>query len=209
MSARHSSTGSGDSIVALPLPATFYNVSPATRPLRIVSEPQLAAGFEAALRARDGASGAHFIHELWMRGAHAAAIETGLQRLWQATGGKVPEWLPTQFVSWLPVAFEVAAGFSSRRKGRNHVYLVLLDFSDRRGDPHGVYVGQSSYPAARRFEQHKAGIRASGAVLKRGLEVLTGPVLHLTRIPAAQARAIEAALAGALADAGLRVEGGH
>src|SRR5205085_406313 len=103
----------------------------------------------------------------------------------------------------------VAARFTASRRGRAHVYLVLLDFDDRRGDPHGVYVGQSTYSAARRFEQHKAGIRASGSVLKRGLEPLTGPVLHLTRIASAEARRIEAELALALADAGIRVEGGH
>jgi hypothetical protein len=112
-------------------------------------------------------------------------------------------------VPWLPLAYDIAAGFRATGRGRCCVYLVLLDFEDRRGEPLGVYVGQSAYPAAVRFEQHKAGIRASGAVLKRGLELLTGPVLHLARIPAHEARRIEAGLALALADAGLRVEGGH
>jgi hypothetical protein len=46
-------------------------------------------------------------------------------------------------------------------------------------------------------------------VLKRGLEVLTGPVLHLQRIPRARAEAIEAQLAEALRAEGLRVQGGH
>lgn len=95
------------------------------------------------------------------------------------------------------------------RRGHSHVYLVLLDFSDRRGEPLGLYVGQSRYPAAQRFDRHKSGIRAAGSVLRRGLEVLTGPVLHLTHIAAPEARRIEAALAVALADAGLKVEGGH
>lgn len=165
--------------------------------------------FESALAAGDGAAGAHCIHELWMRHAHGTAIDRALSRLWQATGGQVPEWLPTQWFSFLPELYEVAARFSATGRGRCHVYLVLLDFSDRRGDPHGVYVGQSTWPAARRFEQHKAGVRAAGAVLKRGLEPLTGPVQHLVRIPPAEARRIEAALAAALADAGVRVEGGH
>jgi len=144
-----------------------------------------------------------------MRGAHGSAIETGLDRLWKATDGAVPDWLPTQHVPWLPAVYDVAAGFRATGRGRSNVYLVLLDFGDRRGEPLGLYVGQSAYPAARRFEQHKAGIRASGPVLKRGLEVLTGPVQHLTRIAAREARRIEAELAGALADAGLHVEGGH
>jgi hypothetical protein len=72
-----------------------------------------------------------------------------------------------------------------------------------------VYVGMSRYSPAQRFDQHKAGIRAAGSVLKRGIEVLTGPTLHLQHIKRGDAARIEAALASALADAGIRVEGGH
>jgi hypothetical protein len=67
----------------------------------------------------------------------------------------------------------------------------------------------SRYTPAERFDQHKAGIHPAGSVLKRGLEVLTGPTLHLQRIARAEAARIEAALAQALSDAGLLVEGGH
>lgn len=67
----------------------------------------------------------------------------------------------------------------------------------------------SEYTPAERFDQHKAGIRAAGSVLKRGIEVLTGPTLHLQRIPRKEAARIEAALAEALADASIKVEGGH
>ena len=94
-------------------------------------------------------------------------------------------------------------------RGRTHIYLVLLDYADSRPDPYGVYVGMSRYRAAQRFDQHKAGIRAAGSVLKRGLEVLTGPVLHLQFIPRAEAARIEEELAEALRAAGLLVKGGH
>jgi hypothetical protein len=67
----------------------------------------------------------------------------------------------------------------------------------------------SHYTPAARFDQHKAGIHAAGSVLKRGIEVLTGPTLHLQRIARAEALRIEAQLADALRDAGLLVEGGH
>jgi hypothetical protein len=67
----------------------------------------------------------------------------------------------------------------------------------------------SGYSPAQRFDQHKAGIRAAGSVLQRGIEVLTGPVLHLQRIARPEAARIEAQLADALRDAGLLVEGGH
>jgi hypothetical protein len=67
----------------------------------------------------------------------------------------------------------------------------------------------SRYTPAQRFDQHKAGIRSAGSVLKRGLEVLAGPTLHLQRIARHEAERVEAELASALADAGIRVEGGH
>ena len=144
-----------------------------------------------------------------MRGEFAAQIEADLELLWKSAGPTIPDWLPMRYVSWLPIACEVAARFTSARRGRTNVYLILLDYSDRRGDDHGVYVGMSRYSPAQRFDQHKAGIRAAGPVLKRGLEVLMGPVLHLQKITRGEAARIEAGLAGALGDAGIHVEGGH
>ena len=144
-----------------------------------------------------------------MRGEFAAQIEADLELLWKSAGPTIPDWLPMRYVSWLPIAYEVAARFTSARRGRTNVYLILLDYSDRRGDDHGVYVGMSRYSPAQRFDQHKAGIRAAGPVLKRGLEVLIGPVLHLQKITRGEAARIEAGLAGALGDAGIHVEGGH
>jgi len=145
-----------------------------------------------------------------MRGeSFAGEIEADLAALWKSAAASIPDWLPMRHVSWLPLAYEVAARFSATGRGRTNIYLVLLDFSERRGDDHGVYVGMSQYPASQRFDQHKAGIRAAGSVLQRGLEVLTGPVLHLQRIPRGEARRIEGQLAQALGDAGIKVEGGH
>lgn len=184
-------------------------IHPAVRPLRALTDAELAARFEAALARADGVEGAHCIHEQCMRGQYPANIETALERLWQAAAASIPEWLPMRYVSWLPVAYEVAGQFEAAAKGRSNIYLVLLDYSDRRGDPHGVYVGMSEYTPAERFDQHKAGIRAAGSVLKRGIEVLTGPTLHLQRIRRSEAARIEGELAEALKDAGLHVEGGH
>lgn len=164
--------------------------------------------FERALATGDGFAGAHCIHERWMRGQFPAHIETALELLWKSAAESIPDWLPMRYVSWLSTAYQVAARFSAR-SGRANIYLVLLDYSDRRGDEHGVYVGMSRYAPAQRFDQHKAGIRAAGSVLKRGIEVLTGPTLHLQHIQRAQAARIESALAVALADAGIHVEGGH
>ncbi len=183
--------------------------SPQARPLRALHAAQLQQQFDVALATQDGLAGAHCVHEWWMRGGFAATIESRLEKLWACCAAAVPEWLPMQYVDWLPLAYEVAARFRPAARGRYRVYLVLLDFADRRGDPHGVYVGMTGHSAGQRFDQHKAGIRASGSVLKRGLEVLYGPVIHLQRLSRAEALRIEADLARALAQAGLTVEGGH
>ena len=182
---------------------------PGQRPLRTRSDRELTTEFERALAEGDGILGAHCIHERWMRGEFAAHIEAARDQLWKQAAATIPDWLPMTYVSWLPTAYEVAARFTSTGSGRSNIYLILLDYSDRRGDDHGVYVGMSRYSPAQRFDQHKAGIRAAGSVLKRGIEVLTGPALHLQHIKRGEAARIEAALADALADAGIRVEGGH
>src|SRR6185437_13318200 len=184
-------------------------VAPGARPLRGSSAHQLNQRLETALAARDGVDGAHCIHEAWMRGEFAANIETALERLWQRAAPSIPEWLPMRHIDWLPAAYEVAGRFRARAGGRSNIYLVLLDYADRRDGPHGVYLGMSHYSPAQRFEQHKAGIRAAGSVLKRGIEVLTGPVLHLQHISRGEAEEIEASLAEALRATGIIVTGGH
>jgi hypothetical protein len=184
-------------------------VPPAVRPLRVLGRPQLLGSLETALAAGDGALGAHCVHELWMRGEFATHIETALEKLWERAAKSIPDWLPMRYVDWLPTAYEVAARFRPARRGRSNIYLVLLDYADRRDGPHGLYVGMSHYSPAQRFDQHKAGIRAAGSVLKRGLEVLTGPALHLQHIARPVAARIETELADALRDAGLLVQGGH
>jgi hypothetical protein len=182
---------------------------PSARPLRRESEAQLTALFERALARADGAMGAHCIHERWMRGEMSINIEGALERLWQCAAASIPDWLPMRYVDWLPCAYEVALGFRASGKGRSNIYLVLLDYRDRLRCAYGVYVGMSKYSPAERFDQHKAGIRAAGSVLKQGLEVLVGPTLHLQSIKRVEAERIEVELAEALAEAGLMVKGGH
>jgi hypothetical protein len=183
--------------------------TPANRPLRLLARDAIGQQFVAALEAREGVAGAHCIHELWMRHEPPMNLERMLELLWRAAPESVPDWLPMRYVAWLPLAYEVAARFQPEGRGRSNVYLVLLDYSDRAVDALGVYVGASRYAPAARFDQHKAGIRAAGSVLKRGLEVLTGPVLHLQGIPRAQAEDVEEGLAEALRAEGLIVRGGH
>jgi hypothetical protein len=182
--------------------------SPALRPLEAYSATAIARMLNNALAEADGLTGAHCVHELWMRHELSYNIERNLELLWDKAAESLPEWLPMRYVHCLPSVYDVALKFRASAKGRTNIYLVLLDFADR-GDDYGVYVGMSKYSPAQRFDQHKAGIRASGSVLKRGLEVLTGPTLHLQFIQRAEAARIEQQLAAALRDAGLQVTGGH
>ena len=182
--------------------------APGSRPLQGLADVKITNRFDRALADGDGMVGAHCVHELWMRGEMSINIERALERLWARAAASVPEWLPMRYIEWLPTVYEVALRFRSSGKGRSNIYLVLLDYQDRDG-VYGVYVGMSKYSPAQRFDQHKAGIRAAGSVLKRGIEVLTGPTLHLQYIKRSEAARIEEQLAQALAAAGLLVKGGH
>jgi hypothetical protein len=185
------------------------SLAPARRPLARLPQAHVEALLREAVRRGAGAAGAHCIHELWMRGEFAARIEAALAALWRSAAVSIPDWLPMRHVDWLPTVYDVALTFTTAARGRTNLYLVLLDYQDRRRGPYGLYVGMTHYTPAQRFDQHKAGIHAAGSVLRRGLELLTGPTLHLQLIARAQAARIEAQLAEALRDAGLLVAGGH
>ena len=68
--------------------------SPATRPLALLSKPELEARLRSALAQGDGVGGAHSIHELWMRGEFAANLEAALAALWERAGPSIPDWPP-------------------------------------------------------------------------------------------------------------------
>ena len=145
-----------------------------------------------------------------MRGEIGLNVNSALERLWQCAAESIPDWLPMRHIEWLPLVYRTAARCRAGARGRTHIYLVLLDYSDcGTSDPYGVYVGMSHYTPAQRFDQHKAGIRAAGSVLRRGLEVLIGPTQHLQWIARAEATRIEEELAELLRNEGLRVQGGH
>ena len=182
---------------------------PGERPLRTLTRDEVLQRLTTSLEERDGVTGAHCVHELWMRHEPPMNVERMLGLLWRAASESVPEWLPMRYVEWLPLVYEVTARFEKSGRGRTNIYLVLLDYEDSPRGPYGVYVGATQYTPAARFDQHKSGIRAAGSVLKRGLEVLTGPVLHLQGLKRAQAEDIEEGLAEALRAEGLMVQGGH
>jgi hypothetical protein len=182
--------------------------TPASRPFRLTKVAALNQFMLAALQQGDGVLGAHCVHELWMRGEMAVNVEALLERLWKSCGATVPDWLPMRHIEWLSLAYDVAGQFAVAEKGRSNIYLILLDYTER-SQPYGVYVGMSRYSPLQRFDQHKAGIRSAGSVLKRGIEPLVGPTMHLQHINRAAAERIEGELADALRAAGLFVQGGH
>ena len=92
-------------------------------------------------------------------------------------------------------------------RASHSVYVVLL-YDVRRQDPWGLYVGETSRDPDLRFDQHKAGYKASGAARRFGLRLeLTA---HLDPFRRWEALDLEEALAEAFRAAGIAwVEGGH
>jgi hypothetical protein len=95
-------------------------------------------------------------------------------------------------------------------RGAGHSVYVILLHDPRRSEPWGVYVGQTSRDPDLRFDQHKAGYKASGAARRFGVRLLPDLVEHLNPMRRWEAAELEAALAEAFVAAGVPwVEGGH
>lgn len=114
---------------------------------------------------------------------------------------------------WIGTARRVAEAFRAVTKGQrgahHSVYIVLLH--DPAGPGRwGLYVGQSARDPDWRFDQHKAGYKASGAVRRFGLHLLPDLVEHLNPMMGWESLEIEEALGEGFRTAGISwVEGGH
>ncbi|MBV9841224.1 MAG: hypothetical protein JOY99_06785 [Sphingomonadaceae bacterium] len=110
-------------------------------------------------------------------------------------------------------AERVALGFraeSARNRGAAHSVYVVLLHDPSRGGRWGLYVGQTSRDPDWRFDQHKTGYKASGAVRRYGVRLLPELVSHLNPMHGWESLELEAALAEAFRDAGIAwIEGGH
>ena len=110
-------------------------------------------------------------------------------------------------------AERAALGFratTARTKGASHSVYVILLHDPRRAEPWGLYVGQTSRDPDLRFDQHKAGYKASGSARRFGVRLLPALTAHLNPMRAWEALEIEEALAEELSRAGVPwVEGGH
>jgi len=114
---------------------------------------------------------------------------------------------------WIRTAERVALSFRATTAGQgraNHsVYVILLH--DPAGPGRwGLYVGQTSRDPDLRFDQHKAGHKASRAVKRFGVRLLPHFVDHLNPMKGWESLEIEAALADAFRNAGIPwIEGRH
>jgi len=111
---------------------------------------------------------------------------------------------------WLGQARQAARTLKATTRGAGHSVYVVLLYDERRAEPWGLYVGQTSRDPDLRFDQHKAGYKASGAARRFGVRLLPDFVEHLNPMRRWEALDLEAALAEALHAAGVTwLEGGH
>ena len=102
-------------------------------------------------------------------------------------------------------------GASTRgQPGAGHSVYAVLIYDPSRRQPWGLYVGQTSRDPDWRFDQHKAGYKASGPVRRFGVSLLPELTEHLNPMQQWESLELEAALAEAFREAGIPwVEGGH
>jgi hypothetical protein len=94
--------------------------------------------------------------------------------------------------------------------GATHSVYVVLLHDPKFPERWGLYVGQTSRDPDWRFDQHKAGYKASSAVKRFGVRLLPDMVEHLNPMSGWESLDLEAALADAFRAAGVPwVEGGH
>jgi predicted GIY-YIG superfamily endonuclease len=114
---------------------------------------------------------------------------------------------------WMSKAERVARTFHAttarERRADHSVYVILLHDPCQMGR-WGLYVGQTSRDPDLRFDQHKAGHKASRAVRRFGVRLLPDLVDHLNPMRGWEALDLEAALADGFRNAGIPwIEGGH
>ena len=118
---------------------------------------------------------------------------------------KAPDWM----TSARSAALRLHATTFDKPRAHHSVYVVLLH-DPRRNGRSGLYVGQTSRDPDWRFDQHKAGYKASRAVARFGVCLLPELVEHLNPMFGWESLDLEAALAQAFKDCGVPwVEGGH
>jgi len=77
-------------------------------------------------------------------------------------------------IPWLDAATKSLGLLEAPAPGvyQGHLYVVLISGFTEQNQFYGAYVGASRYKPETRFQQHKVGLRASGLVRNRGIQVL-------------------------------------
>src|SRR3954468_6707669 len=114
---------------------------------------------------------------------------------------------------WLERAGRVALSYKASTRGARgagHSAYVILLHDPRRLERWGLYVGQTSRDPDWRFDQHKSGYKASGAVRRFGVRLLPALSAHFNPLRQWESLELEAALAETFTAIGVPwVEGGH
>src|SRR5207244_7077808 len=93
-------------------------------------------------------------------------------------------------------------------KGHHSVYVV--DLRNPKGDGRaGYYVGMTGLAPAKRFQNHKQGIKSARVVTRCGERLVRRLYAHLNPMPYAKAKEMEVLLADSLRKRGYVVFGGH
>jgi len=109
-------------------------------------------------------------------------------------------------INFLNHAREIAQTFQKSTKGKNHVYVILLDgFAKQR---YGVYVGQTSRKVEARFSQHISGHKYAAKCYKKMTILLPTLFEHLNPLSTEEAFKIEGQLAEAFKINGIITKGG-
>lgn len=121
--------------------------------------------------------------------------------------------VPVRLPGWIAAARAATHSLRATTQGvrgaKHFLYVALLE-DKRRSCRFGLYVGETSRDPDLRFDQHKAGYKASRYVERFGVLLLPDLVAHLNPLRRWEAKELEPALAEELKRVGVPwVEGGH
>lgn len=111
---------------------------------------------------------------------------------------------------WLEGARNIARTIQRTSGGEHHLYVILLH-KPKEKVPFGLYVGETAHKPAKRFGQHRKGVKylAAGAPKNHGVCLLPMLYQHLNPLEKSEAKILEDRLAKEFKAAGFWVEGGH
>lgn len=111
-------------------------------------------------------------------------------------------------IKFLTLAYEIAQEYQPQTKGKNKVYVILLDGFLKNGR-YGLYVGQTSRKIENRFSQHLSGGELSAKCFKKMKCLLPSLYSHMPAMSKKESLEIEEALADDFRAIGIRTDGGR